>query len=112
MGLCSLSPPAAALKARALAKSVKCGYLFLARGEKREKERKRNINVSVRLLFMHPLLETWLETQAYTLTGNQTGDPLVCRPALNPLSHTGQGSTFFLPYSKCLVLSCFLRLLY
>ena len=25
------------------------------------------------------------------LTGNPTGDPLVCRPALNPLSHTSQG---------------------
>ena len=23
--------------------------------------------------------------------GNQTGDPLVCRQALNPLSHTSQG---------------------
>ena len=25
-------------------------------------------------------------------TGNWTGDPLVCRPALNPLSYTSQGS--------------------
>ena len=34
---------------------------------------------------------TWPATQACALTGNQTGDPLVCRPALNPLSHTNQG---------------------
>ena len=26
------------------------------------------------------------------LTGNQTGNPLVCRPALSPLSYTSQGS--------------------
>ena len=34
---------------------------------------------------------TWLTAQASTLTGNPTGDPLVCRLALNPLSHTSQG---------------------
>ena len=28
------------------------------------------------------------------LTGNQTGDPWVHRPALSPLSHSGQGCTF------------------
>ena len=32
-------------------------------------------------------------TQACARTGNQTSDPLVHRPALNPLSHTSQGST-------------------
>ena len=30
-------------------------------------------------------------TQARALTENQTSDPLVDRPALNPLSHTRQG---------------------
>ena len=30
-------------------------------------------------------------TQACALTGNQTGDPLVHRPALSPLSHVSQG---------------------
>ena len=30
-------------------------------------------------------------TQACALTGNQTGNPLVRRLALNPLSHTSQG---------------------
>ena len=34
---------------------------------------------------------TWPATQAYALTGNATGSPLVRRPALNPLSHTNQG---------------------
>ena len=36
-----------------------------------------------------PLLGTWPVAQACALTGNQTGDPLVPRPALNPLSYTG-----------------------
>ena len=39
-----------------------------------------------------PLLGTWPATQACALTGNQTYNPLVHRPALNPLSHTSQGS--------------------
>ena len=30
-------------------------------------------------------------TQACALTGNQTGEPLVCRLVLSPLSHTSQG---------------------
>ena len=34
---------------------------------------------------------TWPATQACALTGKGTGDPLVLRPALNPLSHTSQG---------------------
>ena len=37
-----------------------------------------------------PQLGSWPETQACALTGNQTGNPLVCRPALNPLSYTSQ----------------------
>ena len=35
---------------------------------------------------------TWPPTQACTLTRNRTGDPLVHRPVLSPLSHTSQGS--------------------
>ena len=31
------------------------------------------------------------KTKACALTGNQTGDPLVRRPVLNPLRHTSQG---------------------
>ena len=64
-------------------------YLFLQKGEGREEERERNINVWLPL--MCPLLGTWPATQACALTGNRTGDPLVCRLVLNPLSRTGQG---------------------
>ena len=38
-----------------------------------------------------PQLGTWPITQVYALTRNQTDEPLVCRQALNPLSHTSQG---------------------
>ena len=68
-------------------------YLFLDRAEGKEKERKRNINVWLPLPC--PLLGTWPTTQACALTGNQTSDPLVCRLALNPLSHTSQGNIFY-----------------
>ena len=64
-------------------------YLFLDREEGREKERERNINVWLPLTC--PLLETWPTTQACALTGTRTSDPMVHRPALNPLSHTSQG---------------------
>ena len=71
--------------------------LFLDRGEGREKERERN--VSVWLPLMCPPLGTWPVTQARALPGNRTGDPLVCRPELNPVSHTSQGQNlFFFPY--------------
>ena len=46
---------------------------------------------SVWLPLSRPLLGTWPETQAHALTGNQTGYSLVCRPVLNPLSHSSQG---------------------
>ena len=64
-------------------------YLFLDRGEGKEKKRERNINVW--LLLTCPLLGTWPTTQAYALIANQTSDPLVCRPTLNLLSYTSQG---------------------
>ena len=44
---------------------------------------------------MHPSQGTWPTTQACALTGNQTGDPLVCRPVLNPQSHSSQGRKYF-----------------
>ena len=59
-------------------------------GERREKERERNINVWLPLA--HPLLGTWLTTQACAVTGSQTSNPLSHRPALDPLSHTSQAS--------------------
>ena len=52
--------------------------------------RKIERNINVWLPLMCPLLGTWPTTQASALTGNRTGDPLVHRLALNPLSHTSQ----------------------
>ena len=67
-------------------------YLFLQRRGGKGKERERKINVW--LPFAHPLLGTWPATQACALTGNRTGNPLVHRPALNPLSYISQGQCF------------------
>ena len=64
-------------------------YLFLERGEGREKEKERNTGVWSPL--SHPKLGTWPATQACALTRNLTSDPLVRRLALGPLSHTSQG---------------------
>ena len=63
-------------------------YFILERGEGKKK-RERNINVW--LPTRCPILGTWPSTQTCALTGNQTREPLVCRPALNPLSYTSQG---------------------
>ena len=56
-----------------------------------EKERERTIHIWLPL--RHLLLRTWPATQACALMGNWTGDPLIHKPALNPLSHTSQGRT-------------------
>ena len=62
--------------------------LFIFRdGEGKEKERERNINVWL------PLLRTWPATQVCALAGNRTGNLLVRRPVLNPLSYTSQGQS-------------------
>ena len=70
-------------------------FLFLERGEGREKERERNTHVwenRHQSVASHtPTLGTWTTTQACALTGNWTGDLLVCTVALNPQSHTSQG---------------------
>ena len=50
------------------------------------------------LLYTH-LLGTGSATQARALTGNRTSDNLVCRLALNPLSHTSQGCNFLIHHS-------------
>ena len=62
-------------------------YLFLLRGEGREKEKERSIYL---LPLVHPQLWTWPATQACALTWNRTCDLLVCRTMLNPLSHISQ----------------------
>ena len=57
-----------------------------------------------RLSLMRPQMGTWPETQACALTGNQTGDLLVHRLALNPLSHTSQGlNSYFLNKGFCTI---------
>ena len=53
-------------------------YLILERGEGREKEGKRNINVWLPLMWAP--LGTWPATRACALTGNWTGNPLVHSP--------------------------------
>ena len=63
-------------------------YLFLQRGEEKEK------SINVWLPLACPILGTWPTTQACALTGNRTQDPLVRRPALIPQSHTSQGGFF------------------
>ena len=67
---------------------LKIFKIYFQRGEGRERERKRNISVWLPLTC--PLLGTWPKTQTCALTRNQTGDPLICRPVLNPLSHSSQ----------------------
>ena len=78
------------------------------RGEGREKEREGIINVWLSLV--RPLVGTWLATQACALTGNQSGDPLVCRPALSPVSHTSQSIEGILFYDFVFVSLCVVSL--
>ena len=64
-------------------------YLFLDRGERREKEGEQYQCVGASHT---PSVEDLVhKPQACALTGNRTSDPLFCRPAPNPLSHTSQG---------------------
>ena len=71
-------------------------YVFIFRKRGRE-GRKRGREINVWLPLGCPLLGTWPATQACALTGNQTSDPLLHSPALNPLSHASQGITYFFP---------------
>ena len=82
------------------------------RPRRREGERRKHQCVVASC--MPPTKElTWPTTQACALTWNQTGDPLVCRPVLNLLSHTSQvrnfplGKIFIKHFNLCHV---FLRL--
>ena len=47
------------------------------------------------LALTRPQPVTWCATKACALTGNRTCDLSVQRLALNPLSHTSQGSDLF-----------------
>ena len=57
-------------------------FLFRERGREGEREGERNQCV---VASCAPPLGTWPATQECALTGSRTGDPLVCRLALNPL---------------------------
>ena len=67
-------------------------YLFLEREGKGGKEGEEHQCV---VDLVRPLLGTWPSTQACALTGNQTGELLVLRAALSPLSYTSQGLSQF-----------------
>ena len=66
------------------------------RGEAKEKEMERNSNVWLPL--MHPQLGTWPKTQACTLTGNWTSNPLVLRPALSQSTEPQQPGLLVFSY--------------
>ena len=66
-------------------------FIFRERGRKGEREGEKHQCVVASCAPWCPALGTWPTTQACALTGNQTSDPLVLRPVLNPLRHTSQG---------------------
>ena len=69
-------------------------YLFLERGEGREKERERNIDAWVPLVCSP--LGTWPTTQACALTRSRRGVPLLCSMVLSPLRQASQGVMYVL----------------
>ena len=74
-------------------------YLFIFREKGREGERDGEKYQCV-VASHAPPLGTWPTTQACALTGNRTGDPLVRRLTLNPLSHTIQGGRILSEWIK------------
>ena len=66
-------------------------YLFF-RERGREEEKETNIDG---VPLARSQLGAWPTTQACALTGKQTNNPSVLRPALSPLSHTRQSSKQF-----------------
>ena len=67
-------------------------YLILERWEGREKRGEKHQCVVASCV---PPTGNLAQNQACALTRNGTSNPLVHRSALNPLSHTIQGSSFF-----------------
>ena len=67
--------------------------LFLERGREGEREGEKHHCV---VAFHTTWLGTWPATQACALSGIRTGNPLVHRPALSPLSHNIQGRFYLL----------------
>ena len=84
-------------------------FIYLQRGEAREKETSMCKRYTDWLPLTHPQTGTWPTAQACALTGNQTGDALAQRPALSPLSHSsqGEGLSFFTGTNiKSLLMEC------
>ena len=74
-------------------------FIYFSRERGREGDREEEKHQCVRekqLPLTRPQPGTWPATQACALTGNRTGNLLVHRLALNPLSHMSQGSKIFL----------------
>ena len=73
-------------------------FIYFQREGKGKTKRGRETSMCKRYISWLPLtcpqLGTWPATQACVLTGNRTSDLLVCRMALNPLSHTSQDCIF------------------
>ena len=65
-------------------------YLFL---EEMEGEREGEEHLCMVASHMSPVGDLAHNLDLCPSTGNQTSDPLVRRPALNPLSHTSQGTS-------------------
>ena len=79
-------------------------------------ERKRGRETSMRGCLMHPLLGAWSSIQAYALTGNRTGDPLVHRSALKSTEPHRPGLLIYFIYlfiftNACLLVVFFLYFL-
>ena len=66
-------------------------YLFLERGREGERERQKHQCVVVSHT---PHTGDLACPPGVCPTGNPTGNPWICRPARNPLSHTSQGHTW------------------
>ena len=73
-------------------------FFNFERQGKGESKRRRDTSICERCTNRLPLaclqLGIWPTTQACALPGNLTSNLSVCRPALNPLSHTTQRITF------------------
>ena len=59
---------------------------------KRGRQGERGRDTSIGYILHDPQLRTWPATQTCALTGNQTGNLLVCGLMSNPVNHTSQGS--------------------
>ena len=76
-------------------------YLFIFRQRGREGEREGMKHQCVVALSVPPLGDLG-PNPGICPHWESTSDPLVCRPALNPLSHTSQGSIFLKSLHMCI----------